>query len=225
MAAIINLSPKRLQISKANVMVVSAVSIATFIFVFTVFATRSLLSQRSYQARVIAKQELAKKTVQDNLKARDGLVTQYKQFVGRTANIIDGSSTGTGDRDGDNAKIVLDALPSKYDFPALTSSVEKLAKGSSATILSLSGSDDEVNQHSEETSGATKPIEMPFQLSVSGNFDSMQKMVEAFERSIRPMHVTKMTISGKDSGLTMTLDVKTFYQPDNGLRVTEEVVK
>ena len=205
--------------------VVSAVSIATFILIFTVFATRSLLSQRSYQAKVITKQEKAKKTVEDNLQARDGLVAQYKQFVGRTANIIDGSTNGTGDRDGDNAKIVLDALPSKYDFPALTSSVEKLAKNSNATIMSLSGSDDEVNQQAEESTGATTPIEMPFQLSVSGNFDSMQKMVESFERSIRPMSLTKLSISGKDSGLTMTMDAKTYYQPDNGLRVTEEIVK
>lgn len=225
MAGIINLSPKRLQISKANMMVVTAVSIATFILVFTIFAARTLLMQRSYQARVIAKQELAKKTVQDNLQARDGLVAQYKQFVGRPENIISGSSTGSGDRDGDNAKIVLDALPSKYDFPALTSSVEKLAKGSNATIVSLSGSDDEVNQQNDTTTGATTPIEMPFQLSVSGNFDSMQKMVEAFERSIRPMNITKLVLGGKDSSLTMTLDAKTYYQPDNGLRVTEEVVK
>lgn len=128
-----------------------------------------------------------------------------------------------GERDGDNAKIVLDALPSKYDFPALASSLEKVLSSGDYTINNITGVDDEVNQQTNETD--TAPVEIPFQVGASGSYASIQKLVDSLERSIRPFSVTKITFSGDDGELQAQVDAKTFYLPEKTLKITTKEVK
>ncbi len=106
-------SAKRVQIDKANFTILIVMSVACFLTIFSLIASRALLQQRSYQAGVIEKKETAREQLKQNIVARDQLVDQYKIFVGNQQNLIGGSSSGTGDKDGDNAKLVLDALPSQ----------------------------------------------------------------------------------------------------------------
>src|SRR5258708_5718319 len=108
-------STKRVQINKATATIVGVIAAASFVTVFSLIASRALLGQRAYQSRVIAAKEQAKKQLQDNLSAVSALQTQYKAFVGTNENILGGNPNGSGEKDGDNARIILDALPSKYD--------------------------------------------------------------------------------------------------------------
>jgi hypothetical protein len=219
------ISTKRLQIDKANMTIIVITAIATFVTVFSLVASRALLSQRAYQAKVISKKEVAKKQLQENVRAAEELVVSYKAFVGSPSNILGGSATGQGDRDGDNAKIILDALPSKYDFPALTTSLEKLAIERNYTIVAIKGVDDELAQTTAEQNQDLKPVEMPFSFSVEGDYATMQGLVEVFERSIRPFNITVLQLSGDDKALTLTTEAKTFYQPEKGLSIKKEVIK
>lgn len=221
----LEISSKRLQISKANVFIVMVVSIACFVTVFALTASKTLLSQRSYQANVISKKVTAKKQLQDNIKARDQLVTQYKTFATSTPNAIGGQRDGNADRDGDNAKITLDALPSKYDYPALATSLEKLMTSTGLSIASISGTDDETNQSGSSTSGTPAPVEMPFTVSFSGTAASTQAFFAVLQNSIRPVQVSQITISGTDAKLTTTIVAKTYYQPEKKLTIKSEVVK
>lgn len=221
----VEISSKRLQISKANLFIVTMVSIACFVTIFSLTASKSLLSQRSYQAKVISKKEVAKKQLQANLKARDQLVTQYKIFASNSSNIIGGNSTGTGDRDGDNAKIILDALPSKYDYPALATSLEKLMSTGGLTITNISGTDDEVNQSGLASSNAPTAIDMPFIVAFDGAAQSTQDFLAALHSSIRPMHVQQITITGNDTKLSTNITAKTYFQPEKNLKIKSEVVK
>ena len=117
---------KRALISKASSTMVVATAVAAFIFIFSAVASKALFSQAAYQNKVIAKKKQALATLKADISAVDNLNNSYKTFIGTPTNVLGGNPTGTGDQDGDNAKIVLDALPSKYDFPALTTSLEKL---------------------------------------------------------------------------------------------------
>lgn len=220
-----DLSTKRLQIDKANLTIIIVTSVAAFLTVFSLVACRSLLSQRSYQSKVIAKKEVAKKQLENNIKSSEKLVASYKAFVSTPDNVIGGSSTGQGDRDGDNAKIILDALPSKYDFPALATSLEKLVTERNYKIVSITGTDDELTQLTAVETSTPEPVEMPFVINVQGNYDSMQSLVEVFERSIRPFYVTKLSLNGSDSAITLGITAKTFYQPEKSLSIKNEVVK
>lgn len=220
-----DLSTKRLQIDKANLTIIIVTSVAAFLTVFSLVACRSLLSQRSYQSKVIAKKEVAKRQLENNIKSSEKLVASYKAFVSTPDNVIGGSSMGQGDRDGDNAKIILDALPSKYDFPALATSLEKLVTERNYKIVSITGIDEELTQLTAVETSTPEPVEMPFVINVQGNYDSMQSLVEVFERSIRPFYVTKLSLNGSDSAITLGITAKTYYQPEKSLSIKNEVVK
>ncbi len=139
---------KRLIINKANATMVIAIAVATFVTVFCLITAKALLSQRAYQARVITRKEKAKDQLKENIKSVEALDTSYKEFVSSPVNVLDGNPAGTGEKDGDNPRIVLDALPSKYDFPALATSLEKLLTDRNYKVDGITGTDEEIAQQS-----------------------------------------------------------------------------
>lgn len=219
-------STKRVLIDKANVTVVATVSIAAFVTIFSLVATKALLSQRSYQSHVIEKREKARDQLVKNIQAADTLTESYQRFVSSSENAIGGSSAGNGERDGDNARIVLDALPSKYDFPALATSLEKLTKGQNLILDSIDGIDDESNQQKAASSATPQPVEMPFKMVVKGGYDSIQSLITVFEHSIRPFNINQLEFKAEQGqGVSLTIDAKTYYQPEKSFEFKSEVVK
>lgn len=216
---------KRTLITKANSTMVIVTGIAAFVVVFSVVASKTLISQASYQNRVIAVKKQALATLESDLSARDSLVASYKAFVGTPQNVLGGNPDGTGDQDGDNAKIILDSLPSKYDFPALATSLEKLISSQGLLIMGISGTDEEITQSVNQTGTEPQPIAMPFQLQVGGSYESIQNLVDVFRRSIRPFQIQKIEISGDEGSMTATIDAQTFYQPEKNLTIKSEVVR
>jgi hypothetical protein len=216
---------KRTLITKANSTMVIATGIAAFVVVFSAVACKTLISQASYQNRVTAVKKKALATLESDLAARDSLVASYKTFVSTPQNILGGNPKGTGDQDGDNAKIILDALPSKYDFPAMATSLEKLISSQGLVIMGISGTDEEITQSVNQATGDPQPIAMPFQLQVGGSYESIQNLIDVFGRSVRPFQVQKIEISGDEGSMTATIDAKTFYQPEKSLNIKAEVVQ
>lgn len=216
---------KQVQIDKANVRMLVAIGVTVFIVVFSAVAVKSLISRQMYQGRVIESREKARDQLQANIEAAESLTRSYGTFVDSTPNVIGGDPAGDGERDGDNAKIVLDALPSVYDFPALTSSVEKLAARQQVGLLGITGTDDEVNQKGQ-TQSAPQPVEMPFTATVDGSYQNVTNLILEFEKSIRPFNVTKLVFSGSKTGtVNLVVDAKSYYQPAKNLEVKKEVVK
>jgi len=218
-------STKRILITKSNSRMVATTAIAAFVVIFSLVASKALLTQASYQNRVIAKKKQALTQLKSDLNARDSLVNSYQAFVGTSQNVLGGNPSGSGDQDGDNARLVLDALPSKYDFPALATTLEKIINGQQLQIQNISGTDDEVTQQANQTSGTPQPLPMPFQVQVSGSYGSIQKLVGIFEHSIRPFQVQTMEFSGDDSNMTVSIGAQTYYQPEKSLNIKSEVVK
>lgn len=220
----LRLSAKHLQISKANTMVVIVVAVSAFLTTFSLVAARTILVKRTYQGKVIAEKAKAAKQLEDNIEAVDQLVKSYNAFVDQQENIIKGSSTGQGERDGDNAKIILDALPSSYDFPALATTLEKILTSRNLTDGVISGQDDEVAQNTP-SEAETAPIEMPFQLSASGSYVAMQDLIRDLDISIRPIQIVSIQLSGNEATLSLNINAKTFYQPEKQLKITKKTVE
>lgn len=204
---------------------VLATTVAAFVVVFTLIAGRSLVSQMNYQNRVVSAKKLALNRIKDDLSARSSLRSTYNNFIAQNPNVIGGNITGTGDKDGDNAKIILDALPSKYDFPALTTSLEKLITDQNLKIMSISGIDEEASQAANATSPNPQPIAMPFQIQVNGSYQSVQGLVDVMLRSIRPFNVQTIELTGDQGNTTARIAAETYYQPEKNLKITTEVVK
>lgn len=215
---------KRTLIVKANRNIVVATSLAAFVLIFALVAGRAMVGQIAYQQRVIDAKKEALATAQADLEALDSLEASYRQFVASNPNVLGGNATGEGELDGDNARIVLDALPSKYDFPALTTSLEELIINQNLQIIGISGTDEEADQ-SDEASPDPVPIEMPFQVQATGSYGSVQDLIEVLRRSVRPFQIQTLEIAGSESSMTITIDAQTYYQPEKNLKIETEVVE
>ena len=222
--AVVKKSSKRIQIDKAMATIVLVVSAAAVVAAFSLVSVKALISQYSYQARVIAQQDAALRIAKKDVTVAQSLASQYKAFNDAPLNIIGGSPTGAGPQDGDNSKIILDALPSKYDFPAVISSLEKIVNDHGFKIDSLSGTDD-VTQSDAAAVATPTAVEMPFQLAVTGSYTSIQDLIGVLDHSIRPISIGTMQLSGSETTIAIVISAKTYYQPAKTLTVTTKVVK
>jgi Tfp pilus assembly protein PilO len=218
---------KRSLINKANSTMVIATTVAAFALVFGLVAGKALVSQMGYQNRVVSAKKIALNRLKGDLAARTTLKNSYDNFVAQNPNVIAGDKNGTGSKDGDNAQIVLDALPSKYDFPGLTTSLEKLITDQGLKIVSISGTDEEATQASNATSPDPKPVAMPFQFQANGSYNSIKSLVDTLQNSIRPFQIQtlEMTSPGDTSNMNITIAAQTYYQPEKDLKITSKVVK
>jgi hypothetical protein len=226
MAKKLQLSTKRLAISKANTQIIGVVAAASFISIFCLVSARVVWSQTVYQSHVTSAEEQANKQFKANVQNFKQLNAAYKRFNNMPNNIIGGSSTGTGNNDGSNAAIVLDALPDTYDFPALASSLEKITTNQAFKIGSISGTDEELTEANNGSSTNPQPVAMPFSLSVTNaSYTAVQGLINTLQLSIRPIQIDSLTLSGGSSDMQLTLNAHTYYQPAKNLGITKEVVK
>jgi hypothetical protein len=227
-------SIKHFQIDKANNRMFIIVAAASVITVFSLMSAKALWGQAAYQNRVLNEREKAVKQLEENLKAAEELKTQFDVFASQDPNIIGGvggtaAKDSDGAKDGDNAKIVLDALPSTYDFPALISSVEKMAKIDNITLQSIAGVDEGRDSETPEpgTTAVTgsEPTPMAFSVTALTDYKHSKRLVQDFEKSIRPIDVTLFSLAGTSNNLTTNIQANTHYQPAVSLKIEQEEVK
>jgi hypothetical protein len=117
-------------------------------------------------------------------------------------------------------------LPSTYDFPALTSSLEKIVNGLGLKLSSITGTDDQVNQQKNNSSPTPQPVTMAFALTVSGaNYNSVNQLVGTLQQSIRPIQIDTLELSGGINDMSATINAHTYYQPAKDIGITKKVVK
>lgn len=209
------LSTKHVAVDKANTLVIVSAAAAAAIIVFTFFAGKALIDKIAYQNEVISLRNKANSQLEKNIESINQLTAAFTAFDSAPESVI-----GTPDK---NSKIVLDALPSVYDFPALASSLDSIVKNAGLKVTSITGTD--LEETAEKSSINPVPIAIPFEISASGNYQSLQRLVLDLERSIRPFKIAEVTISGKDSDLTISIKGETYYQPKTEIGISEEVVR
>jgi hypothetical protein len=224
-----SLGTKSLKIDKTQSTMLSIVAIATVVTVFCLTSARVLLSQAFYQQRVINARNASVKQLNANINAASTLNTQYSSvFLGSSGqNIIGGQSNSSSSAlppDGDNGKIVLDALPTTYDFPALLTSLSKILNADGVGAQSIDGTDQLTAVSSIPT---YNPQPTPINLTISGTatYDGSSTLLSDLERSIRPFDVTHLTLTGNQSNLVMSLDLTTYYQPAKTLSIPSKEIK
>jgi hypothetical protein len=210
----LQVSTKHLQIDKANSLILISAAITTVIVVFSLVAAQSLIKQMSYQNKVIGLRSTANKRLGDNIKSVTALKTSFEAFENSDESVI-----GTKDK---NSKIVLDALPSKYDFPALATSLEGLITASGSSVTGITGTDNEAE--AAQNSADPKAIEIPFTISSKGDFASSKRLIENLQNSIRPFNINSLSLSGSDSALQTNVTAVTYYQPEKKLEVQQKVI-
>lgn len=220
------ISTKRIAIDKANAQMVVVVAVAAFVSIFCLVAAKAAFSSNVYQHKIYSQKAKANKQLDANLKSWDSLAASYKSFDSAPTNVIEGTLEGTGDNDGSNSKIILDALPSTYDFPALTASVEKILSSRGVGVGSISGTDDQLNQQGNTSSPSPQSVPMPFSFTSAGiSYDAVTKLIDGLQKSIRPIQVDSLDVTGGGSNITVTVNAHSYYQPGKSVNISQEVVK
>jgi hypothetical protein len=208
------ISAKHLLVDKNNNIILYAAAITVAVVIFAIIAANALAKQMSYQSKVITFRDQANKLLQSNVAAADSIVEAYQQFEGASESVI-----GTADK---NPVVILNALPSKYDFPALTASIEALVRDSGASLKAITGVDEEAL--AEQDSINPQPIEIPFQINATGNLASIQLLVNKMELSIRPFKIVSLSLMAQDTAIDATISAVTYYQPEKLLDISQYTV-
>lgn len=211
------LSKKHSLISKNNLRMFVILAIAGATLSFALASSITLVNRMNYQAMVIDARTKVQKQLKENIAAVDSLLAAYKSFDGAAESVI-----GTADS---NTKIVLDALPSKYDFPAIATSLEKLLVSGGFSDISITGVDNEAT--AEQNSITPVPIEIPFTIAAKGTYANLQILINSLRLSIRPFKIIRLDITAASTGDTMnfTISAVTFYQPEKNLEIPLKEVK
>jgi len=200
-------SGKRQAIAKAKSTVLTTVVTASIVVSFSIVALNFLWDLRSYNTRVLGGKQAANETLRQNVTNAELLKTQFEVF-----------------EQGDiKSQDVLDALPSKYDFAALITSIDVLAKRNGMVLDGFIGTDD--SEQAEQTAVNPEPVEIPFDITVIGRYDDLRKFIETLDRSIRPMRINAIAISGNDNNIKAEIALTTYYQPEADINVEMKEVQ
>jgi hypothetical protein len=223
----LEISSKHMAIVKANAQIVGVVGVAAFVTIFCLVASKAVWSQNEYQTRVTKADNVAHKQLLTNIKAYSNLVVAYNAFNSAPTNVLGGSSSNSGtDNDGNNTKLVLDSLPSSYDFPALTSSIEKILDSGNFQIGAITGTDNQVAEQGNNSSANPQPVAMPFTFTVvNSNYTSIEQLITTLQESIRPIQIQQITLQGGDNSMELTVNAQTFYQPGKSLGINKQEVQ
>lgn len=216
----VNKSTKREQVDKDKTMIFAIMSVAAIVTIGSLVIAKGFFSQGNYLRKVGAQKEEAVQQLEKNREAVQSLTEAYDAFAGQNPNLLGGDPGSTADRGGTNADLVLDALPSKYDFPALASSIERLLTG--YDVQGIAGVDDSLTQ---QGAAGTGPVEIPFTVEVRSDYDGFRELIGSFNKSIRPFHLSRLELTGSNASLNVSIQAKSFYQPEMGLQITEETVQ
>ena len=203
-----SITDKREKISQANSTVFIAVAIAAVVTMFSLMSLRFLWMKTAYNDRVISAKQTARSAIESNLQSLDSLNSQFPELKDRASN---------------NSKTILHALPPSYDYAALVTSMEYLAKTSGVRLVGGVGQDLSASVIKEQST--SQPQEIPLNISVEGSYEGIVRYIEALERNIRPIIVTNISLNGNNTSLQATLQAKTYYQPARTLDVANEEVQ
>jgi hypothetical protein len=225
----LNTKSTNVKLDKAQTSMITTVAVATIVTIFCLVASKSLVSQASYQSRVIHARHTSIKQVKTNIDNANSLADHYNQvFEGNSpANIIGGKNTKSSQAqppDGDNGSIVLHALPTTYDFPALLTSMAKVLSGHAVTNQSITGSDQALDFKNDPVPNPA-PVEIDLSAAGTVTYANAQGLIQDFERSIRPFDITKLSLNGNQATMSISFDLATFYQQAKTTGLTTQEIK
>ncbi len=211
-----SVSSKNMQIQKASTQTFIAVTIAAVVVAMALVALNFLWGTAKYNDKVQSRQEEARDTLESNVEVIPDLEEAYRVLE------LSGALTPDQEPEKENAEVILDALPTKFDFAELAASMENLAKKSSVQLEGFSGVDE--GSDASVAVPDPEPLPLPFSVNVSGEYTAVAKFMRGLENSIRPMKVVSVSLTGTSNRLQATFNIETSYQPAFDLNIQKEVV-
>lgn len=228
---------KRQQITKANRTMFVWVAIASVVVGVAAVAAIFMAQKAFFNERVLLEKTKTSSTLTKNLSVVDELKNQVRLMNTNQA-LHDSIAPG----ETQPIQVVLDALPSDANSSALGASLQQKLVNDPALRIEALRVDPVAGVESDSSIGATTPTSsaaksassavsnkvIHFTLTVSaasGDVNALRNMLQRFERSIRAIDITKLTIEGQGTRVAMTVDANAFYEPAKTVELKTKVVK
>lgn len=217
---------KREQIENAGRTMFVWVAVASVAVSICIVTAQFLFQKWNYNNHILSAKYKASSILQQNITTAKQLQNAVNALVSN--NDLSSVKTNTDDQ---NTKSVLDALPSQFDATAFATSLQQaILNRSGVSIQGINVPSDDGTTGSTGTAVATNqtdptPQEMKFDITVSGSYDQIRNMMLDLERTIRPIKVTAITLTGNDASMTATISGVTYYQLSKSVVIKQEPVK
>ena len=209
-------STKHAQIRTASTHIFIGVAVASVVVSMSLVTLNIMWGTASFNEKVHGKQEEARDTLEQNIEAIKPLQESFQRLE------IGGKLIPAQPDDKTNSELILDALPSAYDFPELATTMNNLAESSGVNLLAFRGSDE--GSTAQTSAPNPEPVVIPFTVEVEGTYEDVTRFLLNTESSIRPIRVLSMDLTGSSSKLELVMNAETSYQPAFDLTIQKETV-
>lgn len=213
---------KRQQIELAGRVMFIWVAIAAAALSFCVATGQYLFAQWQHNNKVIHAKQVAAGTLQSNIESAKTLKEEVDKLVASQ----ELASVKTNESD-PNTKSILDALPTTFDPAALATSLQQAILNRSGVAIESITVPPEVAVAEGDAVQPTepKPQEVKFSFTVSGSYDKIKTLMGDIQRTIRPIAINSLNITGDDADLRVICEATTYYQPAKTVDVKKESVR
>lgn len=218
---------KRQQIAGTRKEVLMWVAIASAVVVICLVVGLNIFQRIQYQMKVNTEISKTAKTMEANVKAVDGLIKNVNDL--RANRLL--TAPGLKADDSTVFQVVIDALPTENDSVSLSSSLQnKILNRSGVTIEQISVDGESSSSSNDDDEVTTSSVEFPvaqpinFRISIVGTYESIKQTLADIERTIRPIIINSLEISGTDDRLTATIQATTYYSSNVNFQVGEKEV-
>lgn len=219
---------KRQQIKNANKAVFIWVAAAATVVMIAVVLSQFMLKQFFFNADVISAQGKTNNILKDNAKNYEPL------RIGVLKLLSSKQLTALKISPDDNAlQVVIDAMPTENDQIGLAASLQQSVLTKSGVMVERLNFDAGVPAASTPTTPAATTASTPagslnevtFSLKATGTYDQIKKLLEDFHKSIRPISVVAIKLSGSSGSIVAEIQAKTFYATPQTTDMTKETKK
>lgn len=221
---------KRQLIDQAGKMVFLWVAAASIVAAITIVLSQFMITKAMFNNKVLTEKYATERTLKNNVNVAEELKSEVQKLIGDT-NLTSVRAKPTDN----NLKVVLDALPTKGEPLALGSSMQLVVLQRSGVTIESLATDDEIAAAAEgdaagvvtgsPTSPPSQPQEIPFTFTIIGSFEQVRNALADIEKTIRPIHVTAMTVEGSDASLKVTAQAKAYYQPSKSVKLQKKTIQ
>jgi len=224
---------KREQIRSTNKQVVIWAAVAAAALVIALMISINFIQRIAYGAKVNGAMSETNEILRNNVERNINQLKNNANALQSNQNLLALRLSETEPTDAQDTvfQVIIDALPLDGNPTELSASLQKnILRDFSIRSLSVDAGatlgGGETGEGSASTSiSAPTPQPISFTVSVTGNYDSVQQLLQRLERSIRPITINDMTIGGSNSRLEVTINATTYYIPKVNYELGSKVIQ
>jgi Tfp pilus assembly protein PilO len=200
-----------IQTDRSTTMMVFA-GVAAVILAISIVGTKIVFQDAMFERKVLVRKKAASEQLVKNIKSVDGLRDNLKDLnkTPETSN-----------------KQILNVLPSTFDFPQTSATIEGLANKNGIEVESISmvGDEDTVVSSGVMTSDSNEVQSMVIGISAKGSYPNIRQFLTDLTNSRRAFGIEVADISGRGAQLSTTINVRAYYKPIVSTDIKKEVIK